>query len=252
MARMPPRDPVGLAPPQPLGCGIVVAGAAASLCPRSTVAHLSLPRRRSPTGIRRPAAGRPAARRRAAARSPAPTPSAEQGVDEIEHRRLAAEIQATAAAGPRRASPRRSCRKTSRIGAAEAIDRLLVVADEKQLARREAAAAEGLDQLDLQRIGVLEFVDQQQPGLRGQPLPQAAAVRARSVDRRAWINKSLKSSAASSCLRARRHWPRRRPTASSAQRGCGGRPAGAGSKASRGSTSSIAPAAPRRRRGTAS
>ena len=84
-----------------------------------------------------------------------------------------------------------------RIGPAEAIDRLLEVAHEEQLPVGEPAVAEGLDQLHLQRIGVLEFIDQQQPGLRGQPLPQVGAVRAGSRSR-ARISRSLKSSAASS------------------------------------------------------
>ena len=65
-----------------------------------------------------------------------------------------------------------------RIGPAEAIDRLLVVAHEEELALGHAAVAQGPHEFHLQRIGVLKFVHQQQPGLRGQPLPQIFAGRA--------------------------------------------------------------------------
>ena len=55
------------------------------------------------------------------------------------------------------------------IGPAKPVDRLLVVADEEQLAREIIVVAKRLDQFDLEPIGVLELVDQQQPQVRGQP-----------------------------------------------------------------------------------
>ncbi len=102
---------------------------------------------------------------------------AEQGVDELDHGRLAAEVQRQRqAAGGRNLVAEAA--EDVRIGPAEAIDRLLVVAHEEELAVGHAAVAQGPHQFDLQRVGVLEFIDQQQPGLRGQPLPQLRAGRA--------------------------------------------------------------------------
>ena len=65
-----------------------------------------------------------------------------------------------------------------RLGTAETIDRLLVVAHKKQLAAEVLVVAERLDQIDLERIGILKFIDQQQADLRGQPFPQPAVLRA--------------------------------------------------------------------------
>ena len=63
-----------------------------------------------------------------------------------------------------------------RLGAAEAIDRLLEVADEEQPAGVEAVAAEGFDEVDLQLVGVLKLVDEQQSQVVGEALAEVGVV----------------------------------------------------------------------------
>ena len=85
----------------------------------------------------------------------------EQRVDEAQNRGLAAKVERqclAAGGGSFVAEPT----KDMRVGPAKAVDRLLVVADEKQFAVGQLPAAQGLDELDLQRIGVLKLVNQQQ------------------------------------------------------------------------------------------
>ena len=90
-----------------------------------------------------------------------------QRVDEMEDAGLAAEVA-------RERQP--AClvnfaaelRELGRLGAAEAVDRLLEVADEEQAAFVEAGAADYLDEVDLEWIGVLKFVDQEQPQIVGE------------------------------------------------------------------------------------
>ncbi len=45
------------------------------------------------------------------------------------------------------------------VGAAEAVNRLVVIADRKELAPGQAIAAQRFDQLHLHRVGVLQLVD---------------------------------------------------------------------------------------------
>ena len=100
----------------------------------------------------------------------------EQGIDELQHGGLAAEVfRQRQPALDGNLLPKVA--EDIRIGAAETIDRLLLVAHQEELSRREAAVAQRLDQFHLQRVGVLEFIDQQQPGLGSQPLAQVFAVR---------------------------------------------------------------------------
>ena len=102
---------------------------------------------------------------------------AEQGVDELDHARLAAEVQRqrqAALGGQFLAEPAEDVR----IGPAEAINRLLGVAHEEEHAVGHAAVAQGPHQFDLQGIGVLKLVDQEQPRLGGEPLPQIFVFRA--------------------------------------------------------------------------
>ena len=75
------------------------------------------------------------------------------------------------------------------VGVAEAVDRLLRIADEEH--RRVAAAVDRLEDRELQRIGVLELVDQRRGILRAQAVGQSGmrvALRARrggcAADRR--------------------------------------------------------------------
>ena len=95
----------------------------------------------------------------------------EQRVDELENRRLATKVFAQhqpACLGRRVAQ----LTKHVGVGAAKTIDRLLVVAHEKQLPAADCLAAQGLDQLDLHAVGILKLVDQQQTDLRRQAAPQ--------------------------------------------------------------------------------
>ena len=57
-------------------------------------------------------------------------------------------------------------------GAAEAVDRLFEVADEEQAAGFEAGAADFFDEVDLESVGVLKFVDEEQPQVVGEALLQ--------------------------------------------------------------------------------
>jgi hypothetical protein len=162
-AANPAGDPLGLASPQPL----LPAGTG-----RGLFAGIHRPQqldRRQRAGLRAIRLERLVVRAEVVA---------EQGVDEIQDRRLAAEVQRQ-----RQPAALGGCfleaAKDVRIGAAEAVDRLLVVPHEKQLPLHHLAAAEGFHQLDLERVGVLEFVDQQQPHVVGQPALEVPAVRAR-------------------------------------------------------------------------
>ena len=94
-----------------------------------------------------------------------------QGVDELDHARLAAKIQRqrqTASGGNFIAK----AAKDVRVGPAKTVDRLLGVAHEKQPAVGYATIAKGPHEFDLQGIGVLKLVDQQQAVLRGKSFPQ--------------------------------------------------------------------------------
>ena len=140
--------------------------------PLRLVGGTSLAHRNSTAGVG-PTCGRCGAKRLVVR----PQLLAKQRIDEIEHRRLAAKVQRQRQP-PRRGNLGPQSPEDVRIGAAETIDRLLVVAHEKQLAAEMLVVAQRLDQIDLERIGILELVDQQQADLRGQPFPQPAVLRA--------------------------------------------------------------------------
>ena len=100
---------------------------------------------------------------------------AEQRVDEMQDAGLAAEVarqRQPAGFGHLLAE----AEELGRRGAAEAVDRLLEVADEEQPAGVEAVAADRADELDLERIGVLEFVDQEQPQVFAESFAEGGVV----------------------------------------------------------------------------
>src|SRR5205823_14406654 len=87
-----------------------------------------------------------------------------EGVDESQDLRLAAKVQRQRQPALRRKLLLQLA-KDARIGPAETVDRLLVVAHEEQLGPRQLVAAQRLDQLDLQRIGVLKFIHEERADL---------------------------------------------------------------------------------------
>src|SRR5947207_10493570 len=64
-------------------------------------------------------------------------------------------------------------------GAAKAVDRLFEVADEEQAAGVETFAADQLHKLDLQRVGVLKFIHEQQAEVGGKLAPERGIFRIR-------------------------------------------------------------------------
>ncbi len=99
----------------------------------------------------------------------------EQSVDEIQNRRLAAEVFRERQLA-RLGNLRMQVAEYVGLRAAEAVDRLVHVADEEQLAIGDVAA-EGPHKFDLQCIGILKFVDQQQPQIGGEPLTERFTLR---------------------------------------------------------------------------
>ena len=78
--------------------------------------------------------------------------------------------------GRRAREPRIELRKGGEAGAAEPVDRLVVVAHDHDVVGTVGRPPEQLDELDLGHVGVLEFVDQQVAELL---LPATEDVRAR-------------------------------------------------------------------------
>ena len=90
-----------------------------------------------------------------------------QCIYEIEHAGLAAEVKGEIQS----AGFRYLAAEFQELGwnrAAEAVDRLFEVADEEQAAFVEAGAADLFDELDLEGVGVLKFVDEQKPQVGGE------------------------------------------------------------------------------------